>query len=212
MKVSVYCACFLWVTMITYLLNYFFLKFLCKLVSLKTRIEILEPKVYSKLIKEFFRNKRGLFLDMKTVHQAPTPIWPKHRNNNNKNLTLRWILRKLTSAAIKDRPWWAHPPTNTMKTEAQAKSIISELWKLTKATDWIANHLSKRNNWTLVKRWGLWCFNRGYCHPSCIPGPLTCPTEIEECPLGWNKRTPDNLLNPPREIRDTSKNNYPGKL
>lgn len=42
-------------------------------MSLNNRIEILEPKIYSKLIKEIFREKKGdFFLDIKTT-SGPHP-------------------------------------------------------------------------------------------------------------------------------------------
>lgn len=120
MKVSLYCVCVLSVN-ITYLLSYFFLKLLCKLVSLKNGIETLECQVYSKLLKEIFRDKRGFLLDIKMIHRAPSPKWPK-----TKHLTLRRFLRQPTS-------WWTHSPTKLMQTEAQSKAIISEPWKLTQS-------------------------------------------------------------------------------
>lgn len=65
-------------------------------------------------------------------------------------------------------PQWTNSPTkNTVKIQAkQWTSTFLELGKLTKATEQPENHLSERNDRTVLRKWDQWYFVNGILFPS----------------------------------------------
>lgn len=80
-------------------------------------------------------------------------------------------------------PQWTNSYQKTVKIPAkQLTTTFLELGKLTKATEQTENHLSERNNWTVLRKWDQWYFNL-WMHPIPLPPQLRWVVSTKSQPM-----------------------------